>query len=71
MAQVTDKEIDMGLRSLARIIKRYGPAYWPLFDRLNREVTERREREELLKKVTLGDLQDAISLSEFLRQREQ
>jgi len=70
MAEVTDKDIDMALRSLARIIQRYGPAYWPLFDRLDREAKERRIREERLKQITLADLQEAITLTEFLRQKD-
>jgi len=31
------QEIDAGLRSLARVIDRYGDAYWPLFERLEKE----------------------------------
>ena len=67
MAQVTDKEIEMALRSLARIIKRYGPAYWPLFDRLDREAKERRKRMERLEQLTIGEVQ---TITEFLRQKD-
>jgi len=68
MAQVSDRDIEMALRSLARIIKRYGPAYWPLFDRLDREQRERRLRDERLEQLTVGEM---VSLTEFLRQKDE
>lgn len=35
--EVSLEEIDEGLRTVARVIDRYGDAYWPLFERLERE----------------------------------
>ena len=32
--QVTEQEIENGLSSLARLIDRYGDAYWPVFEHL-------------------------------------
>ena len=45
---ITDKDIEKGLRILARIIGLYGDRYWPLFDRLEQELSERRSRAERL-----------------------
>ena len=36
--QVTEQEIETSLSSLARLIDRYGDAYWPVFERLEREL---------------------------------
>lgn len=41
---VTEQEIESSLSSLARLIDRYGDAYWPVFERLERELSARRER---------------------------
>ena len=46
--QVTEQEIENGLSSLARLIDRYGDAYWPVFERLERELGVRRQRRERL-----------------------
>jgi hypothetical protein len=42
--QVTDQEIENSLSSVARLIDRYGDAYWPVFERLEREMSTRMER---------------------------
>lgn len=41
---ITDQEIEDGLELLAELIDRYGDVYWPLFDRLERELEERRSK---------------------------
>ena len=41
---LSDADLENALRSLARIIDRYGEAYWPLFDRLETELDARRSR---------------------------
>jgi hypothetical protein len=46
--QVTEQEIESSLSSLARLIDRYGDAYWPVFERLERELTIRKERRQRL-----------------------
>jgi len=45
---VSDAELEKAVRSLARLIDRYGDAYWPLFDRLKAELKERNRRKERL-----------------------
>jgi len=52
--QVTEQEIETSLGSLARLIDRYGDAYWPVFERLERELGLRKQRRERL----LAHLQD-------------
>ncbi len=41
---VTNEEIETGLDLVAELIERYGDVYWPVFDRLERELSERRSR---------------------------
>lgn len=45
---VTDDEIERGLDLVAELIDRYGDVYWPVFDRLERELNERNARERRL-----------------------
>jgi len=46
--QVTEHEIETSLSSLARLIDRYGDAYWPVFERLEQELAKRKERRQRL-----------------------
>ena len=43
--QVTEQEIESSLSSVARLIDRYGDAYWPVFERLERELSLRKDRQ--------------------------
>ncbi|MFN7179963.1 hypothetical protein [Hyphomonas sp.] len=45
---VSDAELEKAVRSLARLIDRYGDAYWPLFERLEAELKERNSRKDRL-----------------------
>jgi len=49
VTQVTDQELEQALATTARVIERYGDAYWPLFDRLERELEARRTRRARLR----------------------
>ena len=42
--RLSDREIETALCSAARVVDRYGEVYWPLFERLERELIERRAR---------------------------
>ncbi len=44
-----DAEIEAGLDYLAYLIKLYGDQFWPVFDRLDRELEARRSRVASLK----------------------
>lgn len=45
---VSDAELEKAIRSIARLIDRYGDAYWPLFERLEAELKERSSRKDRL-----------------------
>jgi len=38
---VSDSAIEAALMTVARIVERYGEAYWPIFERLERELALR------------------------------
>ena len=42
--KITDQDIEIGLSIAARIVLRYGEVYWPVFERLETELRERRSR---------------------------
>lgn len=42
----SDAELEKAIRSIARLIDRYGDAYWPLFERLEAELKERNSRKD-------------------------
>jgi hypothetical protein len=46
---VSDAEIEQAIRSVARLIDRYGDAYWPVLDRLEAELRERNNRKQRLR----------------------
>ena len=46
---ITDAEIETGLMSAAHLIEEFGEAYWPVFERLERELNERRSRSKRVK----------------------
>lgn len=46
----TDSDIDAALRTLARVIERYGETYWPIFERLENELQVRRSRVARMRK---------------------
>lgn len=45
---VSVSELEELLDSVARIIDRYGDAYWPIFERLELELEERQSRQARL-----------------------
>ena len=55
----TDTSVTLGeLRrarvQAARLVKRYGPIYWPVVERLQAEITSRESREALLSSLLDG-----------------
>lgn len=44
----SDEEIEQAMATVARVIELYGDAYWPILERLERELAERRTRAALL-----------------------
>ena len=45
---LSNREIEHALQIAARIVHRYGDVYWPLFERLERELADRRSRSSRL-----------------------
>ena len=43
---VTNEEIEKALQTAARVVSIYGDAYWPIFERLEKELEARRDRRE-------------------------
>ncbi|OZB13803.1 MAG: hypothetical protein B7X55_12340 [Rhodobacterales bacterium 34-62-10] len=43
---VSDKELEKAIRSVARLIDRYGDYYWPIFERLETELRVRNDRKK-------------------------
>ena len=41
---VTEEDIKLGLGIVAKLIDEFGEAYWPIFDRLERELEIRQKR---------------------------
>lgn len=41
---ITDQDIEDGLNFVAGLIDRHGDVYWPIFERLERELEERQSK---------------------------
>jgi len=44
----SDEDIENAMATVARVIELYGDAYWPILERLEHELTERRTKNERL-----------------------
>ena len=47
-------ELRRGRVQAAHLVKRYGPIYWPVVERLQAEITSRESREALLSSLLEG-----------------
>lgn len=47
--QITEQDIEDGLNFVAGLIDRHGDAYWPIFERLERELEQRQSKAARLK----------------------
>ena len=45
---VSDKEIEVALHSVAQLVNVYGEKYWPIFERLESELDNRRSKSKRL-----------------------
>ena len=43
--EATQEELEAALRSLAFLIKSYGPKYWPIFERIDQELQRVKARQ--------------------------
>jgi hypothetical protein len=46
---VQEKDIEVGLATLARHINAYGQKYWPIFERLESELDDQKNRKARIK----------------------
>lgn len=46
---ISEEEIEDGLNVVARLIDRYGDVYWPVFERLEKELQDRKSRSSRIK----------------------
>ncbi|MFQ5564585.1 MAG: hypothetical protein ACE5FO_13575 [Parvularculaceae bacterium] len=42
--KITADQVEEGINIVARLIDRYGDVYWPIFERLEYELAQRRSR---------------------------
>ena len=58
---ISEEEIEDGLNVVAQLIDRYGDVYWPVFERLEKELEERRLRATRVKaRLKCGKVESAI-----------
>ena len=46
--RITEQRIENALHVVACVINHYGDVYWPVFERLERELADKRKRESAL-----------------------
>ena len=47
--EVTEKELEFALHSVAQLLNTYGDKYWPIFERLEKELELRRSKVRRIK----------------------
>lgn len=51
-SDVSEHDLEHATEVAAELVRRFGNAYWPFFERLERELGERRERAKKLVRFT-------------------
>jgi len=46
--KVSERELEAALHSVAQLVHSYGDKYWPIFERLENELDDRRSRSKRL-----------------------
>lgn len=49
--EVSLAELEQGMVNAARLVRRYGAMYWPIVERLQREIEAMKKRDALLAKL--------------------
>jgi len=57
------QELEQGMVNAARLVRRYGVIYWPIIERLQREIDAVEKRDALLAKLLDGDTKPASPVS--------
>lgn len=53
--EVSLLELEQGMVNAARLVRRYGAIYWPIVERLQREIDAIEKRDALLTKLLDGE----------------
>ena len=61
---ISRQELEQGMVNAARLVRRYGTIYWPLVERLQREIDIIEKREAFLSKL-LGEDPNATDQANF------
>lgn len=48
---ISQQDIEAALQSVAQLIEAHGEKYWPVFERLENELAERRSRSQRLRRI--------------------
>ena len=51
-SEVSEDDLEYATEVAAELVRRFGDAYWPFFERLEQELAERRERAQKLARFT-------------------
>jgi len=61
--EVPLQELEQGMVNAARLVRRYGVIYWPIVERLQREIDAVEKRDALIAKLLDGDSKPSIQVS--------
>lgn len=61
--EISLQELEQGMVNAARLVRRYGAIYWPIVERLQREIAAIENRDALLAKLLDGDAKPANQAS--------
>lgn len=57
--EISLQELEQGQRHAARLVRRYGTMYWPIVERLQREIDAIEKRDAMLSKLLDDDIKPA------------
>ena len=57
--EISLQELEHGMVNAARLVRRYGAIYWPIIERLQREIEAIEKRDALLAKLLDGEPNNA------------
>ena len=57
--EISLQELEQGMVNAARLVRRYGAIYWPIVERLQREIEAIEKRDALLAKLLDGEPNNA------------
>lgn len=64
---VSEQEIEAALHSVAQLVSNHGNKYWPIFERLEQELENRRSKAKRLDKALLKCSNNSTQFGKFNR----